>query len=471
VLISILPVPATADLAPMSYDGHSFTPVSHPDIRMARETVDIRIGDRVSADRHHRWVHVSARFFMYNDAPDTAVFDVGFPVSTMWLGSDTSKPDSERMARSLEELREMGIYDFRVSVDSGPHIELKPEIVFGVYRYRRESDYLWFRWNMAFPPGETVVDVTYNLRTNYGYWRIDQHTTYVLATGRFWKDSIGVADVRIELPAGHDSIPAYTIWPDNYERHGNVFSWHWEDYEPEPNAIVTLGFCPPEIFEELRSLEEMERQHPDDPDIAMKLAGKYLYAAYRKGPERLHHVDFAKLAEIRLQKTLSIDSTDADAWHLYLGNYSRMYKNSFGTLWYSGFELCCKQRDLVRRACRLCPGDEGMRYWSDLLQEEPWEPLKEIGYKIVRYNGLPWIELNDSTRARRPILRPYERIIMEKYYKKSKTDAGEPALVLKSTNLTHEQKRSIVRILQRRYFYRYENLQNVQNLQRYYRDR
>jgi hypothetical protein len=464
IFLFILPAPTLADIAPMSYDGFCFTPVESADIRMAREAVDIYLGDRVFEDRHVRWVRVDARFYMQNDASDTIIVDVGFPVATMWLGSDDGRPDSLRMARSLDEIAEMGIYDFCVSVGSGPTFQPEPKIVFGAYHHRIEHEHVWFGWKMFFPPGETTVDVSYHLRTNHGYARMDQHAKYVLGTGRFWKENIDDAVVRVHLPPEHEKIQLIGVWPETYTKTNNTLIWHWLQYEPEWNDAVSIGFYPPEIVAELRSLEKLERSNPEDPEIRMELAKKYLNAAYHKGPEHTSRTDFAKLAEIRLEKVLEIDSTNVEAWHLYLRNYHRMYKNCFGLMWYSQFGIHGRQRRLVERAFAVCPDDEGLQIWGLLISEPTRKPPEEVRYGIRRdRNGNEYFVLCMSAMQERgPVLRGRDLQLMDKYYRRDDNIPGEFFFRRKSGRTPDKDKIGLIRIFERRGFFRYENLDRLQ---------
>ena len=453
----------------MVYKGYCFTPVTSSTIRMSRETVDIYIGERFPGDTHNRRVCVNARFYMHNGEPDTFVVDVGFPASTMSLGSNETVPMPERIAGAMNECHKHEIYDFLVSINGAPVFEPLPTIVAGAFDTWSEHRQLWYGWKMAFPPGETIVDVEYTVRTNYGYAGVNQQTTYVLGTGRFWKDDIGEAVVTVHLPTEFEEVLLGRTWPHNFESYDNLLRWRWTDYEPEVFDKVIAAFMPPEVLSELRSLEQREKADPDNVQVLLELAKQYLYAASRKGPERGRYPDFAKLAEIRLDRLLEIDPTNCDAWQIYLWNYHRMKPNSSGPGWYEIFEIRDKQRSLVERAYDSCPQAEDIRLWHKLIMEERWEPLKEIPYSIVVYDGEPWIELNDTEGHRRPVLRRSEEKIISKYYKKNESEHGVGVFTLKTKKLSESDKQKIVRILERRRFYRYENADSLRHF--YYQRR
>lgn len=467
LFLLLLPNPTTADIAPMQYSGYCFTPYSSPDIRMAEESVDIYVGDRYSDDVHIRRVRVVANFEMHNDNADTVEVDVGFPISTMFVDTDVTKPDSLRVARSLKEIEEFEIYKFVVSVDGGTPFEPEPAIVTGAFAHRIPSAHVWYGWKMAFPPGKTVVDVEYHVRTNYSYWRVTQQVAYVLSTGGLWKDDIGHAVVRVHLPSGYEEIRWALAWPAGYERHCNTLTWEWTDFKPEWRDRILVEFIPPEVMSEIRRLEQLEKQNSNDVDVLFELAKQYLYASFRKGPERSQYIDFAGLAEIRLDKVLAVDPSNCEAWRVYLREYFRMRKNSCGVGWWGMFEIRDKQRSLVARAYENCPDDEEIRLWYALYQEDRWKPPEEIGYTVVYYDEMPYIELNDFERDRTPILQKREEQVIDKYYSRTESISGVPFFKLKSKTLADSDKRKIIRILERRGFFRYEN---AKPLLRFYRD-
>jgi hypothetical protein len=468
-LVLFVPFPTQADIGPMVYHGYCFTPVYSSTIRMSRETVDIYIGERVSYDPHVRQVCVSARFYMQNDGMDTVIVDVGFPASTMSLDPDETVPMPERIAVAMKENHKYDIYDFLVSIDGGRALDPLPTVVTGAFYSRSEHISLWYGWKMAFPPGETTVDVEYRVRTNYGNAGVYQQTTYILATGRFWKGDIGEAVVTVHLPSDFGEILLGRPWPQNFEVVDNLLRWRWTEYEPEFFDNVIAEFMPPEVLSELRSLEQREKADPDDQHILLELAKKYLYASNLRGPERSCYTNFAMLAEIRLEKLLGINPTNCDAWQLYLWNYHRIRRNSFGVGWGYRFEIRDKQRSLVESAFENCPQDEAIRLWKELITEERWEPLEEIGYTIVEYNDEPWIELNDFERDRRPVLSRREEKVIDTYYKRTESTSGVPYFELTAEGLSESDKKKILRVLERRGFYGYENFDSLRHF--YYQRR
>ena len=63
---------------------------------------------------------------------------------------------------------------------------------------------------------------------------------------------------------------------------------------------------------------------------------------------------------------------------------------------------------------------------------------------------------------------PHEEKTIDRYYKRTKSVGGEPYFQLNSKDLTDTDKSKIIRILERRGFFQYEN---TDRLSRYYRDR
>jgi hypothetical protein len=406
---------------------------------------------------------------MQNSGPDTVVVDVGFPASTMLLGSNESVPMPERIAGAMNECDRHEIYDFLVSVNGATVFEPLPTVVAGAFDTWSAHPKLWYGWKMAFPPGETFVDVEYTVRTNYGYSGVYQQTTYVLGTGRFWKDDIGEAVVTVHLPSDFEEVLLGTTRPQKFESQDKLLRWRWTDYEPDVFDKVIAEFMPPEVLSELRSLEQREKADPDNVEVLLELAKQYLYAASRNGPERGRYPDFAKLAEIRLDRLLEIDPANCEAWQLYLWNYHRMSRSSFGVGWGYRFEIRGKLRLLVGRAFENCPQSEAIRLWNKLNMEKRWEPLEEILYSIVIYDDEPWIELKDTLKPKRPVLRRREEMIISRYYKRTESAHGVGFFTLKSKNLLERDKQKIIRVLERRGFYGYEDFDSLRHF--YYQRR
>ena len=322
---------------------------------------------------------------------------------------------------------------------------------------------------MAFPPGETIVDVEYQVWTNRAHDRVFQQTSFNMASGRFWKGNMEEVVVTVHLPTEYEEFLLGMTWPANHELNDNLLRWQCTDCKPGPYDPVIVDFMPPELLSELRLLERREKADTDNAEFLLELAHKYLQAASKRGPEiRYDYPDFAKLAEIRLERLLEIDPSNCEAWQLYLRNYYRMRRNSCGGGGYEKFEIRDKQRVLVERAYDNCPHVAGIRMWHNLTMEGRWEPLEEFEYTIREHRGEPRIVLIDSGRRRMPYLSPREEKILARYYKRTESENGKGVYTLKLKKLSERDKWKIVRILEKRHFYRYEN---TDSLRQYYQRR
>ncbi len=464
-LVLLIPFPTQADPEFVSSQGYCFAPVCSSTIRMSRAIVDIDFGERFSDDSHNRRVRTNARFHMQNDDLDTVAVDVGFPVRTMWLDGDESDPVNQRMAKALQLNDKYGMYDFLVSIDGGPVFEPSPTIVRGAFDSWLDVDHLWYGWEMTFPPGETVVDVEFQMWTNSAISGVLQTTSYSLAPGRFWRDNIDEVVVTVHLPTENGESVLGSSWPPYYTQNDNVLRWRCTDCKPDVHDYVVAGFVPPEVISELRSLERREKDDPDDVDILWELVNKYLYAANKNGPAAGDYPDFAKLAEIRLDRLVEIDPSNCEAWQLYLQNYYRMRRYAFGTSHYDRFEIRDRQRLLIEEAYDNCPEAEDIRLWHKLIMEERWEPLENFGFSIREYHGEPRIVVIDSGRRRMPYLSPREEKILARYYKRTESENGKGVYTLKSKRLSARDRWRILRILEMRGFYRYES---TDSLRQYY---
>ena len=97
-----------------------------------------------------------------------------------------------------------------------------------------------FVWKVNFKPKETkTVKVTFSFAglTDYGGY---QEVSYLLRTGALWADKIGEADIYWDLKGRGQ--PDDDIHPKNYRIENNVIHWHFEDFEPNEDISILVGY-------------------------------------------------------------------------------------------------------------------------------------------------------------------------------------------------------------------------------------
>lgn len=451
-LLSSCPLDTTADIAPMEYHAYTLAPSSNTDIRMADETVDIRIGERVSADNYIRLAQVVAEFNMINESADTITLNVGFPVETFFLmrAEWRSLADStvnELMANdAVKDYTERGIYDFEVSVNDDEPFAPGFIKTRGQLNNKFETDYLWFNWRTTFPPGSTQIRVTYHVPTNYSYGRGYQNLSYVLYSGSFWKDDIGHAVVRVQLPV--DAKDAVLGWvTPGYRCEGNTIIWEYEDFEPGIRDNIRLEYLPFDAQKKIEELKELVDREKENSAARIELARLYLSMAAR-GPEVQNYPDLAALAEQLLEEALDIDPGNALAWNTYLTNYFRMHDKTFGLRWYMQFPLVGKQKTLIKKANEECPEDGGIQAWYALMTPSVWQPPDTLGYLGKGGERLNLHILGPRRNGySRCELSPEGVSVIESCYETKYVKSPRRYLLVLKQDLSFEERRRVVEVL------------------------
>jgi hypothetical protein len=452
-LALVLPIPATADLAPTTFRGYCVTPIENTQVRMASETVHIYVGDRYAEDHYRRRVRVEARFFMMNESADTVHIDVGFPADAFIIASPDRQDTTYGVHRILREYEEDRIYDFQVTVDGELIPDIKAAEVGKSLPNEIGAGSLWFTWGMSFPPGETVIDAVYHVRTSYYSKSIRQTLGYILSTGRYWSGTIGEAIVRAHFPEELGEIQLVGLWPEHHFRDGNDVVWHFKDFEPTRRDNVLIAYIPPDHLAAIENLERSLEEQPGDVDARINLAKLYLRASYSAEPKDSRFSEYAELAESQLIEALRTDPDNTLAWNCYLANYYKMHEKSFGPRFYQRYDIGNAQASLIRKAFEQCPDDPGVKLWFNLIDTEGRVLPDTLGY-IEKERGDEKLNIKLANWGYFQPSVPREDIdYLVIWYRPVTSIAGAPYLVLKEEGLTGKDERKIAEILEKHGYY------------------
>jgi hypothetical protein len=454
---------ANADIAPMPHPGYSLAPEHETRVSMARERVDIRIGDRPDPRYYTHLAYVSAEFEMVNETPDTITLDVGFPVEASFIGHSEwaveefvnrgsgwpHDADSIMAHDALEKFHDSGYYQFRVSIDGGE--EFAPDAVKSQGLLRRgayEPRYLWFHWGMSFPPGTTRVTTTYRVPSIYTKGSGYQNVAYVLHTGSYWSGPIGSAIVAVHFPEWAPAVqPTWKTTP-GYERTTHTVTWRFSDFEPAPDNDIKIEFISPDAARAIYDLCRHLDAHPDDADAMVELARLHMdvttLAADWPG-----HPDYAGSAGPLLERALEIDPASCLVWNVYLAWYHGWQGSRFGMAFHRLDEISPKQSELAAHAHDACPDDSVIAAWYDLLTPERWRIPDVLGF-IDTSRGRPelWYE-NYHAGHTQCLLSDDGPVIVEACYQASSTRPGDWIIYTLRDHVSDEARRAMHELLEK----------------------
>ena len=216
-------------MAPYVYRGFSIAPMHSSTIEMDSETVDFFIGEPVDTLGYRHSCRIHAVFCMLNATDSTIIQRVGFPIEPL---------------RGISS--GLHLYEFKVRVDGAEIGEIEQSKVKGSYfDARSNGEYVWCGWENAFRPGETTVEVEYNVVTNNdAQGMLYQNLQYCLYSGAYWKGVISSAILRIHLPQPAEPEMILSGTTEGYKVDGSIASWAFDYFEP-PRQDLVFHFIPP----------------------------------------------------------------------------------------------------------------------------------------------------------------------------------------------------------------------------------
>jgi len=371
--------PALADAAPPEAPpGTNLLPGEEiTQVRMVAETVTMRLApDGYSAA-------VEAVFTMRNLGDQPEEMAARFPLS-FWNGG------SDGYFRCPE------ITDLRVFVNEE---QVPTRRVTTQPREQCDNDPMpWAVFDVAFPPDEEVIlKVTYT-QNAYGYEPY-YLLRYILETGAGWKDTIGSADIIVEMPyevtpgnillSGHTGYGGTT---PGAVLDGRQVRWHFENLEPTSADNIGLLYVLPAAWEEVERAREQVERTPNDGEMWGFLGLAYKRVIRVRGWLRTDDGAFAlyQQAVEAYDKAVTLDAGDAD-WHFGFAELLWLGYTTYGA------DMEGERPDFdapatLRRALeelettlQLKPGHEKARSLID-----------EIIWYSEAYGGAPFIQKNED---------------------------------------------------------------------------
>jgi hypothetical protein len=241
-----------ADVSPIKYEGFSISPTENSQVEMRSEEVNIYCYDTC---------RVSAKFNMWNGTTDTVRVFVGFPIHA---SKRTGKRTYDFQAKFNGRRRRKGnfVYETRKeTIDS----------------YEREVT--WVGWYHGFIPGETIVEVEYNIEPSpSGQTGLCRNIFYVLSTGSYWKGDIsrGIVNIHFNNDVETEQIREQTT-PKYYQVDGKRVYWEFTDLEPAQSDDIQLEYVPSKIYRRLKHLRNKLEKDPENEQHVVELA-RHLFA-------------------------------------------------------------------------------------------------------------------------------------------------------------------------------------------------
>jgi tetratricopeptide (TPR) repeat protein len=302
-------LPANSGLAdvapPRQPPGANLSPANEfTQVRMMEETVIIDVLPETDLSIMGQ-AKVWAEFHMKNLGSEAETLLVRFPISV-----------NDGFYNYPE------ITDFRVYADN-QNLKTEPLQMPGEHG----DTIQWVHFEVVFPPGEVVVlEVEYTLQGTGEYPFVAYQ--YLLETGSGWKDTIGSADIIVNLPypATHqtvfvDSSPGWGQTTPGAELEGQQVRWYFEDLEPTPANNISISMVWPSAWNKVEIERQRVASNPNDGEAWGRLGKIYkelgrLRKSFREdqGGEELF-----QLSMEAYENALELLPEDA-LWHAGLGD-------------------------------------------------------------------------------------------------------------------------------------------------------
>ena len=315
IILFAVPSSVLADIAPpQNPPGSNLDPGSEvTQVRMLAETVLVDVQKDITYGSLGR-AHVTADFTMQNLGTESERLAVRFPIAVN-NGYDNSYPEIANIAIQVNGNR-VGFRRSDYAAEFGPfHGDTVP----------------WAEFDVIFPAGKNVaVRVAYDLK---GTGFSDQpytSFTYTLATGAGWKDTIGSADIILQLPypaSTQNVLLGYSDSPtaDGATFRDNEVRWHFENIEPGQRGSpsdLEFDLVAPAVWQTVVTELDRVTNNPKDGEAWGRLGKAYKTALitvklFRTGPLYRSDPGGEELYQLSLdayQKCLTLLPDDA-LWH------------------------------------------------------------------------------------------------------------------------------------------------------------
>ncbi len=252
LLFLAVPSVARADVAPPGQpSGSNLGPGTEvTQVRMAAETVLIDVQPGTS-DQGLGFARVTADFTMHNTGAVGEHMAVRFPIAA---------DDGWGQVKEISDLRvhvEGQLVATRRVTGPDPSIWSSRQVP-------------WAEFDVAFPSQQDLdIQVQYTLQGGgeFPFSRL----TYILATGAGWKDTIGSADMIVQLPYEANIENVLLSSPGIFtgttlggSLEGNRVLWHFSNLEPTAQDNFEVNLVAPQAWKQLLAEQSNVAQHPTD---------------------------------------------------------------------------------------------------------------------------------------------------------------------------------------------------------------
>lgn len=248
---------------PRHRSGMDLAPRDTTEVAMRAEVVEVTL--------HEAHADVAAVFVLVNTSDGEESLEVGFPTA--------AKPLARGIAEGLHDefaLWDAGsIYAFVAKVD-GERVEAERKSVDEDDPRKEHRD--WICWPMHFAPRETMrVEVSYQVETKDALYvepyspLQPREVTYVLKTGRGWKDTIGSARVLLRTAGTITLDHVERTSPQPTARTEDTLEWNFEDFEPDADVTVRYRLYRDAADAVARIAPQLE-EHPNHAELVLDWA-------------------------------------------------------------------------------------------------------------------------------------------------------------------------------------------------------
>ena len=303
---------------------------------------------------------IEARFIMFNDTDASETVEVAFPESLPCDFAGIPRPTHSA---------ELFINGTRAEscLESGQD--------------QQTHEIKWYHAPVEFKPGKTEVVVKGKLvisLAGYKASRFMRRLEYIIRTGGLWKGPIGEETVTIHFPEGLDPSEFCIAGPENYSITGSSICWNFKDFEPKGSEYdIGVNFVIPEVMNQICRLRKARLAHPEDPQIAIQLAGALLDSSATVYD--WEHRPIWRFTDAEYREMIARPGDPAER-KLLLSHYNR--DDSSGGYWYSDFHGEKPDESFKVNEIQVRLGykhysevsrfiDEGFALISETLQQHP----------------------------------------------------------------------------------------------------
>jgi hypothetical protein len=292
----------------------------------------------------------------------------------------------------------------------------------------------WAYFDVTFPPGEQVIiQVDYKVggtttKSNLIIYK------YILQTGIGWYDTIGTADILVQLPYEANDRFVQFLGPENYVMDENTIRWHFEDFEPEENIYVSI--LDPVLYGKINLEKAIVKNNPEDSEAWGRLAIAYKkIMGDRAILEIMYFPDYLEASLSSFQKSLALNPKNAEIqWEStnMLCNLAFTHYEEYNYITVEdqhSYEILCA--DGLRKSLKLYYENEN---WMDTMNDHQWDyndDLMNYMNQVLYWNDEEFIN----------------KYHIDDYYDYSDFSIRQPTQIQKDTSTVHPPTQTVTPML------------------------